>query len=78
MVRYGPNEHDVLIIGGGGAGLCDAIASIETDPSLNVAVLSKVYPMRSNTVSAEGGPPRIECPSVNISRWPPRERVYGR
>ena len=27
----------------------------ETDPSLDVAVVSKVYPMRSHTVSAEGG-----------------------
>ncbi|MBI3006011.1 MAG: fumarate reductase (quinol) flavoprotein subunit [Ignavibacteriales bacterium] len=55
MARYGPNEHDVLIIGGGGAGLRAAIAAIETNPNLNVAVLSKVYPMRSHTVSAEGG-----------------------
>ncbi len=55
MARYGPNEHDVLIIGGGGAGLRAAIAAVETNPALNVAVISKVYPMRSHTVSAEGG-----------------------
>jgi len=48
-------QHDVLIIGGGGAGLRAAIACAEVDPSLSVAVLSKVYPMRSHTVSAEGG-----------------------
>src|SRR5688500_13098916 len=47
--------HDVLIVGGGGAGLRAAIAIAETDPSLDVAVVSKVYPMRSHTVSAEGG-----------------------
>jgi fumarate reductase flavoprotein subunit len=47
--------HDVLLIGGGGAGLRAAIAIAETNPSLNVAVVSKVYPMRSHTVSAEGG-----------------------
>src|SRR3954471_9258019 len=46
---------DVLIVGGGGAGLRAAIAVAETDPALTVAVVSKVYPMRSHTVSAEGG-----------------------
>jgi fumarate reductase flavoprotein subunit len=47
--------HDVLIVGGGGAGLRAAIAIAETAPRLDVAVISKVYPMRSHTVSAEGG-----------------------
>jgi fumarate reductase flavoprotein subunit len=47
--------HDVLIVGGGGAGLRAAIAIAETNPGLDVAVVSKVYPMRSHTVSAEGG-----------------------
>src|SRR5215469_1404734 len=46
---------DVLIVGGGGAGLRAAIAVAETHPRLRVAVISKVYPMRSHTVSAEGG-----------------------
>ena len=48
-------SHDVVIIGGGGAGLRAAIAVAEADPGLNVAIVSKVYPMRSHTVSAEGG-----------------------
>jgi fumarate reductase flavoprotein subunit len=48
-------SHDVLIVGGGGAGLRAAIAVAETDPRLSLAVVSKVYPMRSHTVSAEGG-----------------------
>jgi fumarate reductase flavoprotein subunit len=47
--------HDVLIVGGGAAGLRAAIAIAETNPRLDVAVISKVYPMRSHTVSAEGG-----------------------
>jgi len=46
---------DVLVVGGGGAGLRAAIAVAEGYPSLSVTVISKVYPMRSHTVSAEGG-----------------------
>ena len=49
------SSHDVLLVGGGGAGLRAAIAVAEFDPKLSVAVVSKVYPMRSHTVSAEGG-----------------------
>ncbi|MGH9602345.1 MAG: FAD-binding protein, partial [Terriglobales bacterium] len=49
------SSHDVLLIGGGGAGLRAAIAVAEVNPKLSVAVVSKVYPMRSHTVSAEGG-----------------------
>ena len=48
-------DHDILVIGGGAAGLRAAIAVAETDPGLRVAIVSKVYPMRSHTVSAEGG-----------------------
>jgi len=48
-------NHDVLLVGGGGAGLRAAIAVSEFNPNLSVAVVSKVYPMRSHTVSAEGG-----------------------
>src|SRR5216117_3986332 len=48
-------SHDVVIVGGGGAGLRAAIAVAEADPRLSIAVVSKVYPMRSHTVSAEGG-----------------------
>jgi fumarate reductase flavoprotein subunit len=47
--------HDVVVVGGGGAGLRAAIAATEADPRLSVAIVSKVYPMRSHTVSAEGG-----------------------
>ena len=46
---------DVVLVGGGGAGLRAAIAIAEAAPRLRVAVVSKVYPMRSHTVSAEGG-----------------------
>ena len=47
--------YDVLIVGGGGAGLRAAIAAAEMDRSLRILIVSKVYPMRSHTVSAEGG-----------------------
>ena len=48
-------QHDLLIVGGGGAGLRAVIAAAEAYPGLDVAMVSKVYPMRSHTVSAEGG-----------------------
>ena len=46
---------DVAIIGAGGAGLRAAIALAEADPKLRIALISKVYPMRSHTCAAEGG-----------------------
>ncbi|HEY3263320.1 MAG TPA: fumarate reductase (quinol) flavoprotein subunit [Pseudonocardiaceae bacterium] len=48
-------SYDVVIVGGGGAGLRAAIAIAESHPTLHIAIVSKVYPMRSHTVSAEGG-----------------------
>ncbi len=48
-------QHDIVIIGGGGAGLRAAIAAAEANPELDIAVVSKVFPMRSHTVAAEGG-----------------------
>ena len=45
-------SHDILIVGGGLAGLAAALTS---DPKLKVAVLSKVHPVRSHSISAQGG-----------------------
>ena len=79
-------QHDIVIIGGGGAGLRAAIAVAEVDPSLDVAVVSKVYPMRSHTVAAEGGmagvikedgqlrASHLRPPSVVPTGWPIRTR----
>ena len=48
-------KADVAIIGAGGAGLRAAIALAQADPKLRIALISKVYPMRSHTCAAEGG-----------------------
>jgi fumarate reductase flavoprotein subunit len=48
-------EADVVIVGAGGAGLRAAIAVAQSAPGLTVALISKVYPMRSHTCAAEGG-----------------------
>ncbi len=60
------SSHDVLLVGGGGAGLRAAIAVAEVDPRLNIAVVSKVYPMRSHTVSAEGGAAAVIKPDDSL------------
>jgi len=48
-------KTDIVIVGAGGAGLRAAIAIAEANPELQVALVSKVYPMRSHTCAAEGG-----------------------
>jgi fumarate reductase flavoprotein subunit len=48
-------SYDVLVVGGGLAGIRAAIAAVEANPRIRVGMVSKVYPMRSHTVSAEGG-----------------------
>ena len=48
-------QTDVAIIGAGGAGLRAAIALAQEAPNLRIALISKVYPMRSHTCAAEGG-----------------------
>jgi fumarate reductase flavoprotein subunit len=60
------SSHDVLLVGGGGAGLRAAIAVAEVNPKLSVAVVSKVYPMRSHTVSAEGGAAAVIKPGDSL------------
>jgi len=47
--------HDIVIVGAGMAGLRAAIASADFDKEIDVAVISKVYPVRSHSVCAQGG-----------------------
>jgi len=59
-------QVDVAIVGAGGAGLRAAIAVAEADPSLSIALISKVYPMRSHTVAAEGGAAAVTQPHDSL------------
>jgi len=47
------HEHDVLVVGAGGAGLRAAIAAHEE--GADVAMVTKLHPVRSHTGAAEGG-----------------------
>lgn len=46
------HKYDVVIVGAGGAGLR---AALEASRTADVAVLSKLYPVRSHTGAAQGG-----------------------
>jgi len=46
------HQHDVVIVGAGGAGMR---AAIEAAPKANTAVITKLYPTRSHTGAAQGG-----------------------
>ena len=47
------HEHDVIVVGAGGAGLRAAIAADEE--GADVAMVTKLHPVRSHTGAAEGG-----------------------
>ena len=70
-------EFDALIVGGGGSGMR---ASLELAKSgLKTAVVSKVFPTRSHTVSAQGG---ITCAIASADpnddwRWHMYDTVKG-
>lgn len=45
-------QYDVIVVG---AGLAGMRAALEVEPHLSCAVVSKVYPVRSHSVAAQGG-----------------------
>jgi succinate dehydrogenase / fumarate reductase flavoprotein subunit len=45
-------NHDILVVGGGLAGLS---AALSADPRLSLAIISRVHPLRSHSVAAQGG-----------------------
>ena len=70
-------QFDAIIIGAGGAGMRSALQLAKS--GLKVAVLSKVFPTRSHTVSAQGG---ITCALGNADpeddwRWHMYDTVKG-
>ena len=76
-ITVSEKQFDVVIVGGGGAGLR---ASLEISKSgLDVAVVSKVFPTRSHTVAAQGG---ITCAIASADpnddwRWHMFDTVKG-
>ena len=77
MSRLNKEKFDALIIGGGGAGLRTALQLARS--GLKTAVLSKVFPTRSHTVSAQGG---ITCAIASEDpeddwRWHMYDTVKG-
>ena len=75
-MKVATHTFDAVIVGGGGAGLRSALELSQS--GLNVAVISKVFPTRSHTVSAQGG---INAAIGNIEpddwRWHMYDTVVG-
>ena len=70
-------EFDAVIVGGGGAGMRAGLQLARS--GLKIAVLSKVFPTRSHTVSAQGG---ITCAIASADpdddwRWHMYDTVKG-
>ena len=70
-------EFDALIVGGGGSGMRTSLELAKS--GLNIAVISKVFPTRSHTVSAQGG---ITCAIQSADpnddwRWHMYDTVKG-
>jgi len=70
-IKTNNHYHDVLIIGSGGSGLAAAIFA--ANKKLDVAVVSKVHPLKSHTVAAQGG---INASLGNVSKDDWRWHAY--
>ena len=66
-----PQTHDVLVVGGGLAGMRAAIEAF--DVGADVAIVSKLHPVRSHSASAEGG---INAALGNASEDSPEEHAF--
>jgi succinate dehydrogenase / fumarate reductase flavoprotein subunit len=66
------HRFDAVIVGAGGAGLMAAY-ELAKEKDLNVAVLSKLYPVRSHTGAAQGG---ISAALGNVSEDDPEWHTY--
>ena len=64
-------QHDIVIVGGGLAGLRAAIAAAEKSKKLSIALISKTYPIRCHSVCAEGGTAAVlrEGDSFDLHAW---------
>jgi len=64
-------SHDIVIVGAGIAGLRAAIAAAELTKKIDVAVISKVYSVRSHSVCAQGGTAAVmrEGDSLDLHAW---------
>ena len=75
-MKVATHTFDAVIVGGGGAGLRSALELSQS--GLNVAIISKVFPTRSHTVSAQGG---INAALGNVEpddwRWHMFDTVVG-
>ena len=67
MAQIRKMEFDGVIVGGGGSGLRAGLQLAQS--GLKTAVISKVFPTRSHTVSAQGG---ITCA---IASDDPNDRI---
>ncbi len=63
--------HDIIILGGGIAGLRAALAAAEVTDTIDVALISKVQPIRSHSVCAQGGTAAVlrEGDSYDLHAW---------
>ena len=68
-------DHDVLIIGAGLAGMRAALSAISN--GVDVAVVSKVYPVRSHSNAAQGGINAALTTGVNMHTTPLRAVIIS-
>ncbi|MBS7616085.1 succinate dehydrogenase/fumarate reductase flavoprotein subunit [Candidatus Bathyarchaeota archaeon] len=68
MEKY---SHDIVIVGAGLAGLRAAVAAVEVNDKLDIAVISKLHPLRSHSVCAQGGTAAVmrDKDSFELHAW---------